>query len=356
MQSPGPGDSPKRRSIPVKVGPLVLGGGFPVLVQTMWKEPLRAIDAPLLERIAALGELGCELLRFAVPGMEEARLLGELAARVSLPLVADIHFDYRLALCCLDYPIAKIRINPGNIGADWKVEEVVRKAKDRSVPIRIGVNAGSLPANLRAAADRPETLVTAAEREMERLARFDFPLIIVSMKSSDVGATVEANRLFARRHLVPLHLGVTEAGPLIPGLVKSTLALSELLKEGVGDTVRVSLSDSPENEVLAARTILQQAGIRDLGPELISCPTCGRTTIDVRKLVEDVQNVIQRSGKKVRIAVMGCPVNGPGEARHADLGIAGAGAQALIFRKGEVIRRVPAGQAKEALLEELRRI
>ena len=288
--------------------------------------------------------------------MAEAELLGELAGRVGLPLVADIHFDHRLALRCLDFPIAKIRINPGNIGAAWKVEEVVRKARDRAVPIRVGANSGSLPADLRKAPDPAEALVAAAERELELLDRLDFRLVVVSLKSSDVRTTVEANRLFSRRHRLPLHLGVTEAGPLIPGLVKSTLALAELLKEGVGDTIRVSLSDTPENELLAARSILQQSGAREMGPELISCPTCGRTTIDVRKLAEDVQREIQASGKKIRVAVMGCPVNGPGEARHADLGVAGAGSQALIFRKGEVIRRVPAEQAREALLEELQRI
>ena len=352
----GSGGKTESVTNPVKVASLVMGGGFPVRIQTMWKEPLGTLEPPLLERIEALGSLGCELLRFAVPGMAEADALGELAGRVAMPLVADIHFDWRLALRCLDHPIAKIRINPGNIGAAWKVEEVVRKARDRAVPIRIGVNAGSLPLDLRGSADPVVALVAAAERELELLARLDFPLVVVSLKSSDVRTTVEANRLFSRRHRVPLHLGVTEAGPLIPGLVKSTLALSELLKEGIGDTVRVSLSDTPESEVLAARSILQQSGVRDLGPELISCPTCGRTTIDVRKLVEEVQQAIHSSGKKVRVAVMGCPVNGPGEARHADLGIAGAGSQALIFRKGEVIRRVPADQAREALLEELRRI
>lgn len=341
------------RARPVKVGTLIVGGGFPVSVQTMWKEPLRGIDAALLRRIDTLAATGCELLRFAVPDLDTADLLGALAARAPIPLVADIHFDYRIALRCLEHPIAKIRINPGNIGASWKVEEVVRKARDSQVTIRVGVNAGSLPRALRREADVARAMVMAAESELEILDRLDFRQVVVSLKSSDVGVTVEANRRFAQMFRHPLHLGVTEAGPLIPGLVKNALALSRLLADGVGDTLRVSLSDSPENEILAGRAILQQTGVREMGAELVSCPACGRSSINVHQLVDDVQKIVNRLNRRISVAVMGCPVNGPGEARHADIGVSGAGDYAVIFRKGRVVRKVRADQALDALMEEV---
>jgi len=327
-------------------------------VQTMWKEPLAAEGSTSgLERtlagIRSLEEIGCELLRFSVPDLQSAEFLGALATRTNLPLVADIHFDHRLALRCLDFPVAKIRINPGNIGAPDKVEELVRKAEDKGVALRIGVNAGSLPRHLRHERNVAEAMVRAAEEELSLLQRLGFERVIFSLKAADVETTVRANLLFAERHEYPLHIGVTEAGPLIQGTVKSTLALSRLLAGGVGDTVRVSLSDTPQNEIIAARSILQNLGLRSFGPELISCPTCGRTVFDVIGFLEKMQPFLRKIRKNLTVAIMGCPVNGPGEAKRADLGITGSENQVVIFKKGKIIRRESADHAIEAFKEEL---
>ena len=346
----------KTRSVPV--GPIQIGGGAPISVQTMWKQPLKVEDpASGLERILkgidVLEQIGCELLRFSVPDLQSAELLGELATSANLPLVADIHFDHRLALRCLDFPVAKIRINPGNIGTPGKVEEVVRKAEDKGVALRVGVNAGSLPRQLRREENVAEAMVRAAEEELSLLERLGFERVIFSLKAADVETTVRANLLFAERHDYPLHIGVTEAGPLIQGTVKSTLALSRLLASGVGDTVRVSLSDSPQNEIIAACSILQNLGLRSFGPELISCPTCGRTVFDVTGFLEKMQPYLRKMRKNLTIAIMGCPVNGPGEAKRADLGITGSENQIVIFKKGKIIRRESADHAIEAFREEL---
>jgi len=346
----------KTRSVPV--GRMRIGGGAPVSVQTMWKLPLAGSGSShsleqTLAGIRRLEEIGCELLRFSVPDLPSAELLGELASRTSLPLVADIHFDHRLALRCLDFPVAKIRINPGNIGRADKVEELVRKAEDKGVALRVGVNAGSLPKRLRREKNVAQAMVGAAEEELSLLERLGFQRVIFSLKAADVETTVQANLLFSRNYDYPLHIGVTEAGPLIQGTVKSTLALSRLLGSGVGDTVRVSLSDSPESEIIAARSILQNLGLRSFGPELISCPTCGRTAFDVTGFLEKVQPYMRRIHKNITVAVMGCPVNGPGEAQRADLGITGTGKQVVIFKKGKIIRRESADHAIEAFKEEL---
>jgi (E)-4-hydroxy-3-methylbut-2-enyl-diphosphate synthase len=335
-----------------------IGGGAPVSVQTMWKQPLAGSGSSqsleqTLAGIRRLEEIGCELLRFSVPDLPSAELLGELASRTSLPLVADIHFDHRLALRCLDFPVAKIRINPGNIGRADKVEELVRKAEDKEVALRVGVNAGSLPKRLRREKNVAQAMVSAAEEELSLLERLGFQRLIFSLKAADVETTVQANLLFSRKYDYPLHIGVTEAGPLIQGTVKSTLALSRLLGSGVGDTVRVSLSDSPESEIIAARSILQNLGLRSFGPELISCPTCGRTAFDVTGFLEQVQPYMRRIHKNITVAVMGCPVNGPGEAQRADLGITGSKKQVVIFKKGKIIRRESADHAIEAFREEL---
>ena len=327
-------------------------------MQTMWKQPLRVEDpASGLERILkgidVLEQIGCELLRFSVPDLQSAELLGELATSANLPLVADIHFDHRLALRCLDFPVAKIRINPGNIGTPSKVEEVVRKAEDKGVALRVGVNAGSLPRQLRHEKNVAEAMVRAAEEELSLLERLGFERVVFSLKAADVETTVQANLLFAERHDYPLHIGVTEAGPLIQGTVKSTLALSRLLASGVGDTVRVSLSDSPQSEIVAACSILQNLGLRSFGPELISCPTCGRTVFDVTGFLEKMQPFLRKIRKNLTVAIMGCPVNGPGEAKRADLGITGSENQIVIFKKGKIIRRESADHAIEAFQEEL---
>ncbi len=327
-------------------------------MQSMWKQPLGALGSThspehTLAGIRGLEQIGCELLRFSVPDLQSAELLGELASRTDLPLVADIHFDHRLALRCLDFPIAKIRINPGNIGRADKVEELVRKAEDKEVALRVGVNAGSLPKRLRREKNVARAMVRAAEEELSLLERLGYDRVIFSLKAADVETTVEANLLFAESHEYPLHIGVTEAGPLVQGTVKNTLAIARLLENGVGDTVRVSLSDSPENEIIAARSILQNLGFRAFGPEVISCPTCGRTAFDVTGFLEKVQPFMRRIHKNITVAIMGCPVNGPGEAKRADLGITGSENQVVIFKKGKIIRRESADHAIEAFKEEL---
>ncbi|MDR3147391.1 MAG: (E)-4-hydroxy-3-methylbut-2-enyl-diphosphate synthase, partial [Treponema sp.] len=310
-----------------------IGGGRPPLIQTMWKDRLSAADLEgpggqaLLERIGRLRAMGCGLLRFAVPDLQAAELLGTLASRVSLPLVADIHFDYRLALRCLDFPIAKIRINPGNIGGRDRVKAVLAKAKARGRPIRVGVNAGSLPQDLRLALeqgklDRPTALVEAAVRELAIFREFDLPDCLVSMKASGIADTIQANRLFSERGYslaegaVPLHVGVTEAGPLVAGVVRNTAALLELLGAGIGDTIRVSLSDSMENEVIAAREILAALpGGRPSGITIVSCPRCGRNSFDTHGFTARWLSRLYSLPTKATVAIMGCEVNGPGEAR-----------------------------------------
>jgi (E)-4-hydroxy-3-methylbut-2-enyl-diphosphate synthase len=336
----------------------------------MWKDRFcfsdlegRAGEAAV-ERIGQLSHMGCSLLRFAVPDIESAEVLGNLASMVSMPLVADIHFDYKIALRCLDFPIAKIRINPGNIGSSDKVRAVLEKAAARARPIRIGVNAGSLPADLRhkvdsQGMDRAEALVLAAERELAIFEKFNFPNVLVSMKASGITDTIKANRLLAQRTDVPLHIGVTEAGPQTAGVVRNTAALLALLREGIGDTIRVSLSDAMEREVIAGREILNAFAEMSGKPKsrrgvvIISCPRCGRNGFDTHGFTERWQNRLYSLDKNLTVAIMGCAVNGPGEARHADLGITGAGEKVLIFRRGEVIRTIDAAEADEAFREEL---
>jgi (E)-4-hydroxy-3-methylbut-2-enyl-diphosphate synthase len=340
----------------VKVGGLCLGDGFPVRIQTMWKDALEAADGAALGRIAALRALGCELLRFAVPDEKAASTLGALAGMTDLPLVADIHFDYRLALKCLDFPIAKIRINPGNIGARFKVEAVVAKAKDKGVPIRIGVNAGSLPRKFSGEADRAAALVAAADEELEILESLGFSDTVVSLKASDPAVAVEAARRFASARDYPLHLGVTEAGPLIAGIVKSTVALTDLLRDGIGATVRVSLSDTMENEIIAAREILAAIGRGRKGVTIVSCPRCGRHSFDTHAFVARWQDRLYALEKDATVAVMGCAVNGPGEASHADLGITGAGNGIIIFKRGEIIGKARPEDADTLFEKELEKL
>jgi (E)-4-hydroxy-3-methylbut-2-enyl-diphosphate synthase len=364
------------------VAPVLIGGGSPVVIQTMWKDRLSFSDLEgeagraLAERIGRLRDMGCGLLRFAVPDLAAAEALGRLAGLVSMPLVADIHFDYKIALRCLDFPVAKIRINPGNIGGREKVEAVLAKAAAKKVPIRIGVNAGSLPQDLRGQVDAglgpAEALAAAAERELAVFEDFGFRNLLVSLKASSVRETIRANRLLAEKFpALPLHIGLTEAGPLVAGVVKNTAALIPLLTGGIGDTIRVSLSDTMENEVLAAREILAaaadlagEAGRSDLvrrlrqgrGISIVSCPRCGRNSFDTHAFTERWLTRLYSLDKNITVAVMGCVVNGPGEARHADLGVTGAGDKVLLFRRGKVIRTIDAADADAAFGEELARI
>jgi (E)-4-hydroxy-3-methylbut-2-enyl-diphosphate synthase len=337
-----------------KAGSLIIGGGFPVSIQTMWKEVLapEGLEAAA-RRVEGLAALGCDILRFAVPDLDAARTLGRLASMVAMPLVADIHFDWRIALACLDEPIAKIRLNPGNIGARWKVEEVARKARDKGVPIRIGVNAGSLPEDLRGREDRAGAVIEAALREVSAFEDSGFTDIVVSLKASDAEETIAVNRAFAARCAYPLHIGVTEAGPLIPGIVKNTAALVPLLKEGTGDTLRVSLSADMESEVMAGREILAAAGSARAGVTVVSCPRCARAGFDTHAFAARWSSRLYGLKKNVTVAIMGCVVNGPGEARHADLGITGAGDKVMIFKNGEIARTIRPEEADTVFEEEL---
>ncbi|MCL2230200.1 MAG: (E)-4-hydroxy-3-methylbut-2-enyl-diphosphate synthase [Treponema sp.] len=366
----------ERISKVVKIGgfshvrPVFVGGNHPIVIQTMWKDKL--LPGKLDEaaaRIGVLGEMGCGLLRFAVPDIESAQTLGKLAEMVSMPLVADIHFDYKIALRCLDFPIAKIRLNPGNIGGKEKVKIVLEKAGSKNIPIRIGVNAGSLPADLRHKVDTEglstaEALVQAAQREMSIFDEFGFTSIIVSMKASTIADTISTNIILSGRADVTLHVGVTEAGPLIAGVTRNTAALVHLLKEGVGDTVRVSLSDTMENEVIAGREIIAAASqlspdnkrLGFSGVNIVSCPRCARAGFDTHGFTSRWMPRLYSLKKDITAAVMGCEVNGPQEAKHADIGITGAGDKVLIFKHGKIIRTITADQADAVFEEELGKI
>ena len=343
---------------------VVMGGNNPVTIQTMWKEGIANLTGDsgalrsVLERMSVMRNLGCDIIRFAVPDMESARSLCLIAANTEMPLVADIHFDYRLALECLKGPVAAIRINPGNIGSRERVEAVVNGCKEKGCAIRIGVNTGSLPSDLEHKVElkeltRAEALAQTALREAEVFDSLDFANVVVSMKASSVKETVDANEAFAKVSDIPLHIGVTEAGPLIGGIVKSTLAFSTLLNEGIGSTIRVSLSSSPENEIIAGREILHECGKREGGVSIVSCPRCGRIGFDVHSFVDRWQNELLGMKKNITVAVMGCVVNGPGEGKHADLGIAGGKDKVIIFKKGKIVRTVDAKDADKVFREEL---
>jgi (E)-4-hydroxy-3-methylbut-2-enyl-diphosphate synthase len=349
-------DMEKMKSKKVRVGSLEIGGGAPISVQTMWKDPLSGNTDALIAELYELASIGCGLIRFAVPDEESADILTRIAERSPMAVVADIHYDYRLALRCIEGGVHKVRINPGNIGAQWKVEEVLRAASNRGVPIRVGVNSGSLPKSLQKEEDTAEAMIKAAEMELELFEKLSFGDVVYSLKSSDIETTVRAYTRFAEKYPYPLHLGITEAGPLIPGIVKSSIALSRLIRGGIGDTIRVSLSDSPRNEVITGKELLAASGKEIDRPVLISCPRCGRAGFDTHSFTEELAPLLYGMKTKARIAVMGCVVNGPGEARDADLGITGAGREIIIFKKGEIIRRVRREDALKEFRKELEKL
>ncbi|MBP5568777.1 MAG: flavodoxin-dependent (E)-4-hydroxy-3-methylbut-2-enyl-diphosphate synthase [Treponema sp.] len=341
-----------------------IGGTSPVSIQTMWKEPIDHIKDDdkalheLLVKINDLQAIGCDVLRFAVPDIPSAQSLVKIAEHTAMPLVADIHFDYLLALECLKGNVAAIRINPGNIGSIDRVEAVVNGCRENGAAIRIGVNSGSLPKDLAEKVDkkeisREEALAQTAARECEVFENLKFDQYVVSMKASSVEETILCNESFAKKYDVPLHIGVTEAGPLITGVVKSTMAFTHLLKEGIGSTIRVSLSSTPENEVITGREILHECGLRKGGVTLVSCPRCGRLGFDVHSFVERWQTKLLSMDKEITVAVMGCVVNGPGEGRHADIGIAGTKDKAIIFKKGKIVRTIDAKDADKEFEKEL---
>ena len=343
---------------------IVIGGENPITVQTMWKDSIvdvfenpSKLDS-ILKEINSLQMLGCDIIRFAVPDIPSAKSLCEIAERTSMPLVADIHFDYRLALECLKGNVAKIRINPGNIGSFENTKTVVEHCRDNGVAIRIGINSGSLPKDLQeqiaaGKISRAQGLCETAVREAEIFDKLNFDQYIVSMKSSDVKETIECNQFYAQKFNNPLHLGVTEAGPLIGGVVKSSIAFSTLLNQNIGDTIRVSLSSPLENEVIAGVNILKECGKRSGGVTLVSCPRCGRIGFDVHAFVDRWQNKLLSMKKDITVAVMGCVVNGPGEGKHADIGIAGGKDKVIIFKKGQIVCTVDEKDADKIFEEEL---
>ena len=337
----------------VKIGNLTIGGNHPVAVQTMLCVPIKDIEGNVAQA-KRVAEAGCQILRASVPSLEDVRVVDAVKSAVDIPFVADIHFDYRIALACVDAGADKIRINPGNIGEDENVRAVARACNAKNIPIRIGVNAGSLEKNILAkyGAPVPEALVESALYHVRLLEKHDFNNIVISIKSSNVPTMMQAYRMLSERCDYPLHLGVTEAGAYRMGLIKSGMGIGGLLLEGIGDTLRVSLTDEPEKEVQAGFDILRAAGHPVGGPEIISCPTCGRTNIQVAAIAEEVEKRLRGYKKPIKVAVMGCVVNGPGEAREADIGIAGGKNEALLFIRGEKIRMLR-GDIVGQLVEEI---
>ncbi len=339
----------------IQVGGTVIGGGAPVVLQSMTNTDTRDAEATLAQ-IRALAQAGCEVVRCAVPDAEAARALETICGQSPIPVVADIHFDYRLALDSIAAGVHKIRLNPGNIGSDDRVKAVVQAARAKNIPIRIGVNSGSVEKSILAkyGAPTPEALVESALYHAALLEKFDFYDICLSMKSSSVPYTMRAYQLAHEKTRYPLHLGVTEAGTEYMGTIKSAAGIGGLLALGIGDTIRVSLTDDPVKEIYAAQAILKAVGLHEDGVNVVSCPTCGRTRIDLINIAKEVeQRVSSIRGKKLKVAVMGCAVNGPGEAREADLGIAGGDGVGLIFRKGEILRKVPQDELVDALMQEI---
>ena len=339
------------------VGGVAMGGGAPVSIQSMLNTKTTDV-AGCLRQLHALKAAGCQIARLAVPHAAAAQSFAEIAAQSPLPLVADIHFDYRLAISAAEGGAAKIRINPGNIGGADRVQAVADVCKSKKIPIRIGVNGGSLDKKLleKYGHPTPEALVESAFSHLELLQQAGYYDACVSIKSSSVPTMVAACRLFRRRCDYPLHIGVTETGPVRAGLIKSAMGIGALLLDGIGDTLRVSLTADPVQEVYAAKEILRAAGVRKDGVNIISCPTCGRTSIDLIGLVEQVEQALQDCSKSITVAVMGCVVNGPGEAREADVGIAGGEDCGVLFVKGEPVRKLPYGQLLPALLDQIQRL
>ncbi|MGM9605095.1 MAG: flavodoxin-dependent (E)-4-hydroxy-3-methylbut-2-enyl-diphosphate synthase [Faecousia sp.] len=341
----------------ILVGNVPIGGGAPVVIQSMLNTKTTDVEGSLAQ-IKKLAAAGCQIARLAVPNREAARTFAEICKESPLPLVADIHFDYQLAILAAEGGASKIRINPGNIGGEDRVKAVVEVCRDKKIPIRIGVNGGSLDKRLleKYGHPTPEALVESAFQHLELLEKQGFYDTCVSMKSSTVPNMVAAARLFRSQCDYPLHIGVTETGPVRQGLIKSAMGIGALLLDGIGDTLRVSLTDDPVEEVYAAKDILKAAGLRREGVDIISCPTCGRTRIDLIGLVNRVDEALKECPKPITVAVMGCIVNGPGEAREADIGIAGGDGWGMIFEKGQQVAKLPYDELLPALLERIEKL
>ena len=342
----------RRVSRPIRIGRVTVGGDTPVVVQSMTKTDTRDVSSTI-KQIEQLRDCGCEIVRVAVPDKEAAENISVIKKSVSLPLIADIHFDYRLALAALEAGVDGLRLNPGNIRDKEQIAKVVAAAKEREIPIRVGVNAGSLPTNFELDAPLSERMVNVALKQIKLLESLDFNLIKVSLKAFDVPTTIQAYQLIADKIPYPLHLGITEAGLPQYGAIRSAVGIGILLYQGIGDTIRVSLTAHPCEEVFVAYEILKSLGLRQRGPTLVSCPSCGRAEVDVVTLAEAVDEYLKKIGKPIKVAVMGCMVNGPGEAKDADVGIAGGKSKGVIFRKGEIVKTVTEENLVEALMAEI---
>jgi len=342
----------RRKSKPINIGNVIVGGGAPIVVQSMAKTDTRDAKSTI-RQIKQLERCGCQIVRVAVPDREAAEALSTIKKAIHIPLIADIHFDHRLALMAINAGVDGLRLNPGNIRDPQHIKKVVLAARERDIPIRIGVNSGSLPPTSDATKPTVERMLDAAMNEIDLLESLDFGLIKVSLKAFDVPDTIEANRLLAKRMPYPIHLGITESGTPRRGAIRSAVGIGILLWEGMGDTIRVSLTGDPREEVSAGYEILKSLGLSQRGPTLISCPTCGRSEVDVVALANAVEKRMARIEKPIKIAVMGCVVNGPGEAKNADVGIACGKGKGIIFSKGKQVRTVNESEFLAALMEEI---
>lgn len=338
----------------VRIGDRVIGGGNPVLIQSMTNTPTEDVEATVAQ-IHRLEQAGCEIIRCTVPNSDAAAAISRIKKEISIPLVADIHFDYKMAIAAIENGADKIRINPGNIGGKARIEEVVRCARERQVPIRVGVNSGSLEKELVAkyGGVTAEGLVESALDKVGMVEDCGYDQIVISIKSSDVLMCIRAHEILAEKTNYPLHVGITEAGTLMSGNIKSAVGLGVILYQGIGDTIRVSLTGDPVEEIKSAKQILRTLGLRKGGIDVVSCPTCGRTKIDLIGLANQVETLVQNYPLNIKVAVMGCAVNGPGEAREADIGIAGGVGEGLLIKRGEIVRKMPESELLDALREEL---
>ena len=344
----------RKQTREVKIGNVTIGGNYPVAIQSMCNTDTRDIEKTVAQ-ILELERAGCQIVRVAVPDMEAAKAVGEIKKRISIPLVADIHYDYLLALTVMDLGVDKVRINPGNIREEKRIQAVIEKAKQKKIPIRIGVNSGSLERDLlqKYGNVTPEALVESALRHVRILEKYQFYDIVVSIKASSVPFSIEAYSLLSEKIDYPIHVGITEAGTIYSGSIKSAVGIGSILSKGIGDTIRVSLTGNPVEEIKVAKEILKSMGMLQQGIELISCPTCGRTQIDLISIANEVEKRCQEIHKNLKVAVMGCAVNGPGEAREADIGIAGGKGEGLLFKKGKIIKKVPEAELVEELIKEI---
>ncbi|MDO4301847.1 MAG: flavodoxin-dependent (E)-4-hydroxy-3-methylbut-2-enyl-diphosphate synthase [Clostridia bacterium] len=347
----------RRKTRAVKIGNVLIGGDNPVAIQSMCNTKTSDVEATV-KQILELEEAGCEIIRVAVPDMDAAEAISEIKKHIHIPLVADIHFDYRLALKAIENGVDKLRINPGNIGGEDRVKAVVEAAKDKNIPIRIGVNSGSLEKDIleKYGEVTPEGLVESALRHVRILEKLDFYDIVISIKASNVPFSLETYSLLSKEVDYPIHLGITESGTAWSGTIKSAVGIGAILAMGIGDTIRVSLTGDCVDEVKVAKAILKDLGLRKFGIEFVSCPTCGRTCIDLIGLANKVEERCKNINKNIKVAVMGCAVNGPGEAREADIGVAGGKGYGLIFKKGEILKKLPENELLDALMEEIEKL